>query len=124
MSIKARIYINPKCSKSREALRLIHTQPKLEVEEIRYLENPPTEADLADICQKLNTKPTEIIRANEVLFQAMGLTLDDPRSDQEWFSILHEHPKLIQRPIVVIEDQALVARPPNDLSAFLQQFDS
>ena len=111
MAKKAKVYANPMCSKSRNALAILRAKG-YEVEEIRYLETPPSVEELERICQLLNCKPTDIIRAQEVLFQAMGLSLEDSRDHQAWLDILNKHPKLIQRPIVVIEDRAVVARPP------------
>lgn len=107
---KARIYYNPMCSKSRSALTLLHANG-YEVDEVRYLETPPNVDELEQICQLLKCKATDIIRSNEVLFQAMGLSKDDDRDHQAWLDILSKHPKLIQRPIVVIDDKAVIARP-------------
>lgn len=118
MARSAKIYHNPRCSKSRGALQLLNQQG-FQVEEIRYLENPPSASELAEICAMLKSKPVDIIRSDEVLFQAMGLNLNDQRDDQAWFQILSQQPKLIQRPIVVVNQQAIIARPPEVLVPFL-----
>ncbi|UQB43299.1 arsenate reductase (glutaredoxin) [Thiomicrospira microaerophila] len=118
MSKQAKIYHNPRCSKSRNALQMLN-QKGYQVKEVRYLENPPSAEELAELCQKLACKATDIIRSNEVLFQAMGLQLDDLRDDQAWFELLSQHPKLIQRPIVVIGEQAVIARPTECLETLM-----
>ena len=112
---QARIYHNPMCSKSRGALTLLHANG-YEVEEIRYLETPPSVEQLDQLCQLLNCQAIDIIRTNEVLFQAMGLNVNDDRDHQAWLEILSSHPKLIQRPIVVIDEQAVMARPPEEVT--------
>lgn len=118
MSVRARLYHNPMCSKSRAALASLCSHG-IEFEEVRYLETPPSVEDLAQICQILNCEPTDIIRHDEVLFQAMGLNLSDNRDHQDWLEILHKHPKLIQRPIVIIENRGVVARPVEHLENLL-----
>lgn len=115
---KARIYHNPMCSKSRGALNLLNRHG-FEVEEVRYLETPPSIDELDQVCQMLNCQATDIIRSNEVLFQAMGLDLEDQRDHQAWLEILHKHPKLIQRPIVVINQQAIIARPSEEVEKLI-----
>jgi arsenate reductase len=110
----AKIYHNPSCSKSRSALKLL-VQHGYQVDEFRYLEQPIKPEMLADICQMLKCGVTDIIRINEVLFQALGLSVDDQRDDQAWFEILCQYPKLIQRPIVAINQQAIIARPAEDV---------
>lgn len=112
---QARIYHNPMCSKSRGALTLLHANG-YEVEEIRYLETPPDAEELDRLCQLLNCQVTDIIRTNEVLFQAMGLNVNDERDHQAWLEILSNHPKLIQRPIVVIGERAVIARPSENVT--------
>lgn len=107
---KARVYVNPMCSKSRDTLAILRSKG-FEVEEIRYLETPPSAQELGQICGLLDCQPTDIIRSQEVLFQAMGLNLEDQRDHQAWYEILSKHPKLIQRPIVIINNRAVIARP-------------
>lgn len=118
MSIKARLYHNPMCSKSRAAVASL-CKHGIEYEEIRYLETPPSVEDLVQICQILNCHATDIIRHEEVLFQAMGLSLTDDRDHQAWLEILHKHPKLIQRPIVIIDNRGVIARPVEVIESLL-----
>ncbi|MFH0999784.1 MAG: ArsC/Spx/MgsR family protein [Bacteroidota bacterium] len=107
------IYHNPRCKKSRAGL---HALEKLTNEfEIKlYLkENPLTEEDLAQILQKLNKKPEEIIRKQEDVFKSnyKGKHF----TDKEWIKILVENPKLIQRPVVIKDQKAVIADPINNL---------
>jgi len=106
-----KIYHNSNCSKSRGALAILQDK-NLEIEEVHYLEQPPSEESLRRICAMLDRKPVEIIRAKEALFEALGLSLRDKRSDDEWLAILHRHPSLIERPIVIYNNRAVIGRPP------------
>lgn len=114
MSKKAIIYHNPRCSKSRNTLKLL-TENGIGVTEIRYLETPPTAEKLADLCEKLNITPMELIRTGESLFKELGLSKKDQRTDNEWLTILANNPKLIERPIVEIENKAVLGRPPENV---------
>lgn len=115
----AKIYHNPKCSKSRSAFQILN-QKGFQVEEIRYLEQPPSVEELTELCGLLGCKATDIIRSDEVLFQAMGFNLNDERDDQAWLAILSQHPKFIQRPIVVINNKAVIARPADRVHEILK----
>ncbi len=113
------IYHNPRCSKSRQTHALLE-ENGYEIEEVRYLDTPPSIDVLDELCRLLNVEPTEIIRTDEAEFKALGLSLKDNATNrQAWLEILHQHPKLIQRPIVRIGDKAVIGRPPeNVLSLF------
>jgi len=115
---KAIIYHNPRCSKSRQAKALLESFD-YQIEEIRYLDTPPTADKLSDLCQKMGMKPIEIIRTKESLFKELGLSVSDDREDQAWFEILVKHPKLIERPIVEVGDKAAMGRPPEKIEAIL-----
>jgi arsenate reductase (glutaredoxin) len=102
------IYHNPRCRKSREALAYIH-EKGLKVEEILYLAEPPTVKEFKLLLAKLNLGPQDLIRKNETLFKEKfkGKSFND----DEWIRILLEHPKLIERPIVIKGNKAVVGRP-------------
>lgn len=85
------------------------------IEEVRYLENPPTKKELTKLCELMKAEPSEIIRTGEALFSELGLTKQDKRSDDEWLTILVENPKLIERPIVKIGNKAILGRPPESV---------
>lgn len=103
-----KIYHNPRCSKSREALSLIQKRG-LEPEVIEYLKTPLNAAELKDLLKLLKLKPRDILRTKDANFEALGLDLDD---DKAVIQALVAHPELMERPIVVQGSTALVARPP------------
>jgi arsenate reductase len=111
------IYHNPACSKSRETLALIKASG-LEPRVVEYLKNPPSEAELSAIVRKLGIKPLELVRRNEQIFKNnyAGRKL----GDKEWIKAMIEHPILMQRPIVVRGEAAVIGRPPEDVKPLLK----
>lgn len=103
-----KIFHNPRCSKSREALALIKDQG-IEPEVIEYLKTPPTAAELKDLLSLLKLRARDIVRTKEDSFQQLNLNLDD---DAAVIAALVQHPELLERPIVVQGRAAVVARPP------------
>src|SRR5574343_557717 len=115
MSVK--IYHNPRCSKSRETLKLVEEQG-VELEIVEYLKQPPTAAELQDVLNKLGLKPRQLMRIKEAEYKDNGL--DDPElSDAELIEAMIRIPKLIERPIVVANGKAAVGRPPESVLAIL-----
>lgn len=112
------IYHNPRCSKSRACLGILE-QSGHAFRLIDYLKQPPTASELRELSQKLGLPPTGFIRSEEAVFQELGLSLDDARSDDDWFALMAQHPILIERPIVVSGARAVVARPPENVSQLL-----
>ena len=111
------IYHNPACSKSRETLALIKAsghEPRI----IEYLKTPPSAAELGAIVRKLGIKPLELVRRNEQIFKDKyaGRNL----SDEEWIRAMIEHPILMQRPIVVRGEAAVIGRPPENVKPLLR----
>ena len=108
------LYHNPRCSKSRDALKLLQ-HAGVEVEVIEYLMTPPTAVQLKSILKKLGMKPEELVRKSEAIYkeQYAGKTL----SDAEWIAAMVEHPILIERPLLVKGDRAVVGRPPERVLA-------
>ncbi|MDA3806389.1 MAG: arsenate reductase (glutaredoxin) [Thiomicrorhabdus sp.] len=111
---KAVIYYNPSCSKSRESLAILK-EKGLDIEEVRYLDTPPSRETLAELCQMMNLKPRDIIRSGEALFKELGLTASDDKTDSEWLDLLVSNPQLIERPIVRVGDKATMGRPPENI---------
>jgi arsenate reductase len=102
------IYHNPRCGKSRECLSFLKDSNK-EFEVISYLENPPTFEELTEILKKLNFKPIQLVRVKEKIWieNYKGKDLNDSQIIEAMVS----NPILIERPIVITKDKAIVARP-------------
>lgn len=104
------IYHNPRCSKSRETLELLEgkgVQPRI----VKYLESPPTAAELKQVLKKLGMKPRDIMRKGEARYAELGLK-DKDLKDDELIALMVANPILIERPIVVNGGKAAVGRPP------------
>ena len=110
-----KIYHNPRCSKSRQGLKILQDAGK-EVEIVEYLKTPPTVDELKDIVKKLGIPAEKLIRKNEAIFKENFK--DKSFSDDEWIKIMVENPKLIERPIVV-GDRAVLGRPPENIRELL-----
>lgn len=110
------IYHNPRCSKSRGALALLG-EAGVSAEVIAYLDTPPSREQLVALLAKLNMQPSELVRRGEALFKSDYAGRD--LSEAAWLDALLAHPVLIERPIVVVGDRAVVARPPERLLALL-----
>lgn len=108
---------NPRCSKSRQTLELLQ-QSGITPHIIEYLQTPPEVAELEKILSMLAMEPRELMRREEPEYQQ--LQLDDPTlSKEQLISAMHAHPKLIQRPIVINGNQALIGRPPENVLSIL-----
>jgi arsenate reductase len=107
---KTRIYHNPRCSKSRETLALLENQQQ-DIEIVEYLKTPPTVKELSDILQQLDMQPRQLLRTKETLYKELQLDNQD-LSDQELIKAMCDNPKLIERPIVIKNNQAIIGRPP------------
>ncbi len=103
------IYHNPRCGKSRSALKILE-EKGLSFDTKLYLKESPTFDELKEVISKLSIKPEALIRKGETLFkeQYKGKML----SDDEWITAMVQNPILIERPIVINGDQAVVGRPP------------
>jgi arsenate reductase len=106
---EATIYFNPKCGTCQKTLALLKGK-KLEVRTVEYLKKPPSEQELDEILRKLNLPPEGLARTKEPVYaeKAAGRTL----TRAQWLKLFHENPILIERPVVVIGDRAVIARPP------------
>ena len=102
------VYHHSSCSKSRFALDLLR-EKKLEFEIVEYFKNPFTKDELRDIIRKLGIHPEELIRKNEKEYKQVFPTKNI--SEDDWIEGMLKYPKLIQRPIVVNGDKAVIARP-------------
>jgi len=117
MTEPTRIFHNPRCSKSRQALELL-TERGIEPEIIRYLETPPTEQELKDILNALDLRPRELMRTKEKEYKEQGLNSPD-LSDEQLIAAMVATPKLIERPIVTANGKAALGRPPENVLSIL-----
>jgi len=102
------LYHNPRCGKSREALQYLKDKGK-EPDIILYLQNPPTFDELKELIRKLKINPTELIRKKEKIFiENYSSSL---LSDDEWIKVMTKHPILIERPIIISGNKAVIGRP-------------
>ncbi len=112
-----KIYHNPRCSKSRQTLQLLKDN-NLEPEVVKYLETPPSAAELEEILELLGLEPRELMRRKEKEYKAQGL--DDPNLSREaLIQAMVEHPRLIERPIVIKDGRAVIGRPPEKVLELL-----
>ena len=103
------IWHNPRCSKSRQTLALLHEHGHEPIER-RYLEDPPSETELRNAAAALGVTVIDMVRTKEAEFKAEGLTKDS--SEDDLFAAMARVPKLIERPIVFTGDKAAIGRPP------------
>lgn len=110
------VFFNPECSNCRTAAAILEERG-VDADYIRYLETAPTRADLEDVLVKLGIEdPREIVREKEPVY--LELNLEQADRDQ-LLDAMVAHPILIQRPIVIHGDRAIVARPPERLLELL-----
>lgn len=107
-----KVYHNPRCSKSRNALSYLE-EKDLSFEIVEYLKEPLSKEDIEDLLKMLGIPAKDLIRKNEAIFkeQFKGKEL----SEDEWINAMVEYPKLIERPIVVKGEKAVIARPTENI---------
>ena len=104
------IYHNPGCSKSRETLQILETH-QCSPQIIEYLETPPNAQELKHIIELLGVAARDLLRSTEQVYHDADLD-DDSLSDDEIVEAICEYPALMQRPIVVLGNKAVIGRPP------------
>jgi len=117
MTEAVRIYHNPRCSKSRQTLALIE-EAGIAPEVVHYLETPPTAEELTVLMQKLGLSPRDLIRKGEDAYKEQGLA-DMQLTDEQLIEFMVKYPKLIERPIVVKGNNAILGRPPENVNTLL-----
>lgn len=111
------IYHNPRCSKSRQVLQLLRDQ-HIEPEIIDYLKTPPTADTLKHILKLLHLKPRELMRTKEAVYRENNIG-NESLSDQQLIGMMVKHPILIERPIVIHNNKAVIGRPPEKVLEIL-----
>lgn len=110
------IYHNPRCRKSREGLEILkNSVERFEIKE--YLKEPPTEKEMEDLLEKLQMAPIQLVRQNESIWKEKYKGKD--LSDKELIRIMSKNPKLIERPIVIKENKAVIGRPPSNIEKII-----
>lgn len=104
---------NPRCSKSRQTLALLE-EKGIEPEIIKYLDTPPTAAELKAILQKLKISARDLLRKGEDDYKSLNLA-DSSLTEDQLIEAMVSHPKLIERPIVIKDGQAKIGRPPESV---------
>lgn len=112
------LFHNPRCSKSRGAKALLD-EAGVGYEVVEYLKEPPTRAQLERLVSILEDPPAALVRTGEAAFKELGIdraTLDDPAAVVD---LLVDHPALMERPVLVVGDRAVIGRPPERVTALI-----
>ena len=110
------IYVNPSCSKCRTALSILDER-NVQADEVRYLDAPPGVADLKDLMRLLGIEdPRLMMRTGEAIYAELAL---DASEGDALLEAITKHPILLERPIFVVGDRAVIARPPERLLELL-----
>lgn len=107
------IYHNPRCSKSRQTLAILE-ENGINPDIVLYLETPPDQSTLQELLKKLGKTPRELLRSSEDAYRSLQLS-DTSLSDEKLIKAMLKEPKLIERPIVVKGNKAVLGRPPENV---------
>ena len=110
------IYHNSRCRKSRETLSIIEAADT-PVTIVEYLKEVPTAEELAEVLAKLGMEAKDLLRKGEAIFKEQFKGQE--HTNAEWIDIMVANPKLIERPIVIKGDQAVIGRPPENVKTLL-----
>lgn len=116
--MKATIYHNPRCSKSRATKALLEDKG-VDLEIVEYLKNPPSEETLETLSTLLAMPAKSLVRTGEAAFREAGIDLDSA-TNAEIFALLANHPSILQRPIVRVGNKARIGRPPDAVLDMLE----
>jgi arsenate reductase len=112
-----KIWHNPRCSKSRNALNLLQERG-IEAEVVKYLDTPHTKEEIKELLKKLGISARELMRVKESIYKE--LNLKDEKDEERLIEAMVEHPKLIERPIVIKGDRAVIGRPIENIEKLLE----
>jgi arsenate reductase len=108
---------NPRCGKSREGMQFLQNRG-IQFEEILYMEKPLTKEEIKTILKKLGIKPIDWVRKNEEIFKTRFKDID--MSDEAWIDAFMEFPKLMERPVVINGNKAIIGRPVENIAKILE----
>jgi len=108
---------NPRCSKSREALKILE-ESGVNAEVVKYLETPPTKEELKNLLKMLGINARELMRTKEAIYKE--LNLKSVTDEEALINAMVENPKLIERPIVIKDGKAVIGRPSSNIVEFLK----
>lgn len=112
------VWHNPRCSKSREAMKIVD-EKSVEAETVLYLKTSPSFDEIKEVLQKLGyASAREMMRTKEAIYKE--LNLKDESDEEKLIEAMATHPKLIERPIIIKGDRAIIARPPSLAEEFLE----
>ncbi len=112
-----KVYHNTRCSKSREVCSILETK-KVKVEVVEYLKTPLTQKEIKELLQMLGLKAEEIVRRGEPIYKEQFA--NKKLTEAQWIKALAENPILIERPIIVKGNRAIIGRPPERVLEFLK----
>jgi len=110
------IWHNPRCSKSRAGVKYLE-EKGVDFEIRKYLDNPPTAEEIREVLGKLGITARELMRTKEAIYRE--LKLKDVEDEDALIAAMAEHPKLIERPVVIHGDKAVIGRPAEAIGAIL-----
>ena len=112
-----KIWHNPRCSKSRNAVALLEEQG-VEVEVMKYLETPPGKDEIVEVLKMLGISARELMRTKEDIYKELGLK--NVSDEDALIDAMVTHPKLIERPIVIKDGKAAIGRPIENIVELLK----
>ncbi|SFR82313.1 arsenate reductase (glutaredoxin) [Maribacter stanieri] len=112
-----KIYHNSRCSKSREGLKVLENSGK-KFEVVNYLEDIPTKDELRNVISCLDIKPINLVRKSEAIWKEKFK--NSPLNDEELIDAMITYPKLIERPIIINGNSAVIGRPASNINSLLK----
>jgi len=112
-----KIWHNPRCSKSRNAVALLEEQG-VEAEVVKYLETPPSKDEIVEVLKMLGISARELMRTKEDIYKELGLK--DVSDEDALIDAMVAHPKLIERPVVIKDGKAAIGRPLENIVEILK----
>jgi len=113
---KITIWHNPSCSKSREAMSILETN-NVQAEVVKYLESTPSVTQIKEILKMLDITPRELMRKKEDIYKE--LNLQDETDNNALIQAMAQNPKLIERPVIIKGNKAIIGRPTDKITEFL-----